>query len=1628
MKKVNKLVSFFLVVFLVFSSYSIAGAKSVVNNDKNFTPDISKALMGFFTENNGQWNNEIIFVGKTPFGRIGFGRESIYYELIKFHRVEEISNEVLNPEPEIERYVIKQSFKNSNLVSPEGSDLLSHLTNYFYGNDPSKWIKGAKNYSKVVYKNIYDNIDLSYFYNEDGLKYEFYLKKGAKVSDIKVAIEGADIINNDKTLELKTSLGSISDSGLFSFKPTSKEKIDTDFELYSENVYGFDFNNYNIYTNGDEVSEDIVIDPLIYSTFLGGSSSEYGYGIAVDSSGCAYVTGYTYSSDFPTTVGAWDSTYNNIEVFVTKFNSAGTALLYSTFLGGTSYDYGRGIAIDSSGCAYVTGYTQSTDFPTTVGAWDSTYNNIEVFVTKFNAAGTALLYSTFLGGTSSDYGYGIAVDSSGCAYVTGYTSSSNFPTTVGAWDTIYNNTDVFVTKFDLTTSLSYSTFLGGSSSEYCYAIAVDSSGCAYVTGYTYSSDFPTTPGAYDTIYNSYDVFVTKFNSAGTALLYSTYLGGNSSEYGYGIAVDSSGCAYVTGYTYSSDFPTTVGAWDTTYYNGDVFVTKFNSAGTALLYSTYLGGSSSEYGYGIAVDSSGCAYVTGYTYSSDFPTTVGAWDTSYYNTDLFVTKFNSAGTALLYSTFLGGTSYEYNSQYGASQIAVDSSGCAYVTGYTQSSDFPITSGAYDSTFNGSTDVFVTKFNSGGTALVYSTYLGGSSSDYPYGGIAVDSSGCAYVMGYTNSSNFPTTPGAWDTSYYNTDLFVTKFNSAGTALVYSTFLGGSSSEYGYGGIAVDSSGCAYVTGYTSSTDFPITSGAIGSYSNGDVFITEINVTGTSLNYSTYLGGSSSEYPYGGIAADSRGNIWVAGYTNSTNFPTTVGAWDRTYYNGDVFVSKLKIYTLGPPQNLQANTSSLPYQINLLWDPPSISTYPIYAYRIYRSTISGFINAIFIGEVDSSTLTYSDTNILPHVTYYYYVVAIDNKMHSSPPSNEVSVPSPSVIVPPPQNLTANHNPTELKIDLSWEAPASLFPIAIYKIYRGTSPGFSIATLIDEVDGSTLTYSDTDILPTITYYYYVVAIDIYDYVSAPSNEASATYPPIFVDPPQNVTATPNVELNRIVITWSWEIPAQNSYFPLGGFRIYKAPTSDFSQARLIGEVSESEFTFADTSVAKGIYYFYYVVAVDIYGFKSDPSNEAVGILTTVTSPRNLTAIYDKMNNFIKLTWEPPGESTRLMGYKVYKGTIPGFGNASVIADLSKDNLAYNDSDVVAGVVYYYYIVAYNYYSDLSAPSNEAIGVIPILSPPQNLTATPDTEGVVIVLQWKPPAESTLPVRGYKIYRNLFSDFNSASLIGTVRSFNLAYVDFSVEADVRYYYYVVAFDNFDNNSPPSNEASAIVTATIADPVLYVSPEVNREEYNPGDEVIIKVSVMNKGGSTATNVKLVMTLPQDIEYVKADLLRGSVFGRNVEFSIGNIPKGETVTFNIFCQINKNIRNDKSVDIIFDVTCKEGSTDRRAVHLLIKPKRGEVMPLSIGVYLKNIKSDPDTGEAYIDFDTSLELTVRIDGGNAPYTLKIDWGDGSSKEEKKVDAAEINLTHKFESRGTIEIKFEVIDSVGRSKKATVKLKVK
>ena len=468
-----------------------------------------------------------------------------------------------------------------------------------------------------------------------------------------------------------------------------------------------------------------------------------------------------------------------------------------------------------------------------------------------------LIYSSYLGGSGFDQGYAIAVDSLGNAYVTGKTAATDFPTTAGAVQTNYGGGDAFVAKLNPAgTALIYSTYLNGASGN---GIAVDSAGNAYVTGEAGPTNFPTTPGAFQTSPMGYDAFVTKLNPAGSALVYSSRFGGNLDDFGRGIALDGAGNAYITGWTVCRStictFPT-ANAFQSNYAGGtnDAFVTKIDSSGSALVYSTYLGGGkiingTEDWGEGIAVDSAGSAYVTGYTYSPDFPVTAGAFDTARAGLDAFITKFAPDGASLVYSTFLGGAGRELGQG-----IAVDASGNAYVTGLTESFDspftsayegFPVTAGAFQ--IKGSYDAFVTKFNAQGSALVYSTYLGGSAGVDRGWAIALDDAGCAYVTGDTTSNNFPTA-NPIQAAYGGglSDAFVTKLNATGSGLVYSTFLGGTLTDEGRG-IALNGSRDAYATGDTSSGDFPTANpvqvGNGGGFNNhDDAFVVRIGDTGT------------------------------------------------------------------------------------------------------------------------------------------------------------------------------------------------------------------------------------------------------------------------------------------------------------------------------------------------------------------------------------------------------------------------------------------------------------------------------------------------------------------------------------------------------------------------------------------------------------------------------------------------------------------------------------------------------------------------------------------------------------------------------------------------------------------
>jgi hypothetical protein len=617
----------------------------------------------------------------------------------------------------------------------EGLGALTATSNYFVGKDSAKWRRDIPIYAKVRVAQVYPGIDLLYYGNQQRLEYDFVVSPGADPDRIRFRFAGARAqLEPHGGLALRTSGATLRFHQPVIYQEDqagTRRHIDGRFALLPGQKIGFHVANY-------DHSLPLVIDPVLsYATYLGGSADELGStaavtgkylgAIAVDSAGSVYITGETDSTDFPTTHPFQGTNHANNTVFVTKFTPDGSAKVYSTYLGGSSQDYGTGVAVDSAGNAYLVGYTNSADFPTTAGAFQTTIQattsaNASAFVTKLNAAGSALVYSTFLSGMpiapgGSSYASAVAVDSSGSAYVTGETSGVQFPTTSGAF------------------SLTRPSGVGGG-------------------------------------------FVTKFSADGGSLVYSTYLGGTTgSDYGTGIAVDSGGAAYVTGETQSTDFPIK-NAFQTTLSGiEDAFVTKLNPAGSALMYSTYLGGSAAEVGLGIAVDSAGNAYVTGDTLSTDFPTVKPFQAAAAQSPSAFVAKFDPNGT-VLYATYLGGGG-TVGGQEGTA-IAADTAGNAYVTGETSSASFPLVDALQSFNASAADDAFVSELSADGSVLLFSTYLGGSRSDIGVG-IALDAGGNLYVAGATDSLDFPVTANAAQTTPGSVgpgDAFVVKISFNGT----------------------------------------------------------------------------------------------------------------------------------------------------------------------------------------------------------------------------------------------------------------------------------------------------------------------------------------------------------------------------------------------------------------------------------------------------------------------------------------------------------------------------------------------------------------------------------------------------------------------------------------------------------------------------------------------------------------------------------------------------------------------------------------------------------------------------------------------------------------------------------
>ena len=789
----------------------------------------------YFITNKGQKNKKAVFYAKASRYTLWMTKEGLVFDSVRdteprIDRERRLMDPMARREDfrqrKFERSVSRLFFLNSN-PDPEMIPVqeTEHRVNYFIGNDRSKWHCDIPTSQAVLYKELYTNIDCKVYGIERQVEYDWIVKQGGNPDDIRFEyreVKGTRI-DEEGNLLIATEFGELMHKKPYSYQEineTERVEIDVTFKKIGENIYGFEVGDY-------DRSCELIIDPVVlaYSTYLGGRLDDVADGIALDNNGYVYVTGNISSADFPikNSYKAYDG---SSEIFVAKLDttsSGASSLICSTIVGGSFIETGGGIAVDNSGYVYVIGETISTDFPIVNGyqTFSGGYFLFDIVLIKLDmtqSGVSSLVYSTCLGGDNDDWGNGIAVNNSGCAYIIGNTESTNFPIlNEYQADPGDGNRDAFVSKIDTTrsgvSSLIYSTYLGGNGEDAGEAIAVGGSGYAYVTGYTASTDYP----CFNELkpYNGYiDGFITKIDtsqSGTSSLMYSTYFGGTDRELGFGIALDVNEIVYVTGVTGSTDFPS-LNPYQSQYKgNGDAFVIKIDTTKNgngSLIYSTYIGGSRAETGRGIVIGNDGYVYLAGETYSLDYPTlNPYQTDTGDGKTDGFVTKLDvnqSGASCLIYSTYIGGGDYDY-----IKGIAVDNNGNAFITGEVYSTDFPTINQYQTYTGDGRLDAFLSKLVFASLPVVSTTSATAITATSAAGGGNVTSDGGALTtrgVCWSTSSN-PTVSDSHTTDGTGTG----SFTSSITGLTPGT-------TYYVRAYATNSLGTAYGNEVSFTTSFP------------------------------------------------------------------------------------------------------------------------------------------------------------------------------------------------------------------------------------------------------------------------------------------------------------------------------------------------------------------------------------------------------------------------------------------------------------------------------------------------------------------------------------------------------------------------------------------------------------------------------------------------------------------------------------------------------------------------------------------------------------------------------------------------------------------------------------------
>ena len=1396
--------------------------------------------ISYFVENKGQVTDpDVLFYTEGQGNRIGFTDHGLIHCIKDRER----------------SFVYHVEFLNCRSTVPGGVGKLDSVSNYFLGNDPAGWITGVDHFKELYYEDLYPRIDLRFYLVDSSPKYDLIVKPGGDIEDIKIRHIGVESRIRDSRIVIDTPVGKVIEE-----KPVSSllngPVVPSEWRQVGDGIYSI---SVGIYDN----DRTLVIDPYIYySTLLGGNSYDDPVS-AMDEDGYVYTTGSTSSADFPTSLGCYDDTSSNSDSFLTKFDKKGDRFLFSTYIGGGESEYAKGIVLDDEGDIYISGRTRSSDFPTTKGVFQEDHQGfVDVFALKISNGGDKLIHSTYIGAYSDrtyeqEDGGTIDIDDDGYVYVGGMTGNPDFPFTEGAYSTdTYGDRDFFIMKLNVSfDKVIFCTSVGGYYNDYLLFIKVLDDGSVVAAGETFSSDFPTTSGAYDRSHNGqFDAIVVRISKTGGSLLDSTFIGGNGNDHAYGFDVDPDGDILITGDTVSSNYPTTNNAFDRSVSARDSFLTVLNSSFSSIDYSTYLGGKGDETGWAVIHLVGEEVLAGGYTRSSDY-STVNSWFNDSLNgeSDGYIVKVNISNGSLVMSGLIGGSGGD-----GVYDIDIDEGGkYLAISGKTWSSDFPLTKNNVDDVYDPSRgDIFLMK-----------CLLNDPIS--PPGNISVDPGDRFLNVSWDPPELLMGEPLISYSLYFglNKDNLSFMYEIPPDHMSFNlTGLVNGRRYY------VSLAGCVWFDQGPMSDVMEGTPSTIPqspenlTLSTGDGLVgirwerPDSDGGSPLTKYMVYRSvGGEPDSLIGEVLPDSD-HLRDHEAENGKNYGYRVSAVNG---NGEGMSTGVEYILVGDVPSSPVNVSATPtgtLEVTVTWDRPhSDFNLSVREYIVHRSEPGQ-------GHIPLSRVSgtrYVDVGLEMGTTYRYSVSAINIKGEGA----RSEADSAEAMVYPGAVRDLEYDERNGSVFLSWGPPRSDGggDIINYGVLRSSGEG-SMELINTTVETS---YSDSDLINGEIYLYSIRAFN--ELGGGNESLAVAATPYTF---PEKVG---NLDFRRgdSKVFLSWDEPAFDGGREVTGYLIeYQVMGDDQVMTKNAGTNSAE----IENLYPGGIYKFS-VSAVNQRG--TGPYSDIIEI-TVITYPERPSSVEEISvgDGNVTLGWSEPefDGGCGITGYKILR-------NGMEIASVDDETTRFTDSDLVNGVEYSYMVLAFNQLG--SGEPTDNITSVPrtVPGPPSDLRIQRIDGG--FHLTWDRPSENGgSPTTGYRIYRSA----DRTDMIGEVS--DLDFLDDDPEPNVEYTYRVKSLNSM-GEGPPSEEVSAVFHL-VPEPVTDLKVALN------GYDVVVSWDEpVFDGGTEITGYRVYRKIdgqemlvgevgPDELEFVDGSASAGRKYGYSVSAvnNAGESAREDPVTVSI----------------------------------------------------------------------------------------------------------------------------------------------